>query len=107
MLGVERQRPQSNGSHVPIYILLMRLTCLSFQYHIAVVVSCGMLEIPVNGKIAFSDGTAIGSDANYSCNPGFNLAADENAIRTCQIDGSWSASASTCQSKSMIMGIAC
>ncbi|XP_011409624.1 PREDICTED: CUB and sushi domain-containing protein 1-like [Amphimedon queenslandica] len=59
------------------------------------VVDCGRLQAPMDGSIAFQfDLTTFNSVATYSCNFGFTLIGSAN--RTCQLNGSWSPDAPTC-----------
>ena len=60
-------------------------------------VDCGTLSDPTNGQVDHTSGTTVGQTATYSCNTGYNLVGD--SIRTCQAEGIWSGSASTCQGK--------
>ena len=56
---------------------------------------CGVLDKPSNGNVSLSDGTIMGSVANYSCSAGY--AIEGGATRTCQASGSWSGTAPTCE----------
>ena len=51
---------------------------------------------PENGAVSWTD-TTFQSEANYSCNNGYNLVGEAN--RTCQASGTWSTNASTCIGK--------
>ena len=56
---------------------------------------CGNLTNPANGQVSQAAGTTFGQTAVYSCNTGYNLVGD--STRTCQADGMWSGSETTCQ----------
>ncbi len=60
-------------------------------------VDCGALTDPMNGLVDTSSGTTFMNTATYTCNNGYTLTGD--ATRTCQDNGEWSGSASTCESK--------
>ena len=49
-----------------------------------------------NGSLDVSS-TTLGSEATYSCNPGFTLVGTEVAV--CQADGQWSSQAPVCERK--------
>ena len=61
---------------------------------ILIVVDCGNLTDPANGRVTLTE-TTFGQTATYSCNTGYNLVG--NSTRTCQATGEWSRSAPTCQ----------
>ena len=63
--------------------------CVTFT----LVVDCGVLDNPANGRIDVSQ-TSFGTTATYSCNSGFVLVG--KATRTCQANGKWSGVAPTC-----------
>ena len=62
------------------------------------VVMCPQLHNPGNGSVTLSMDTLEMSTATYSCNFGF-VQIGGNISRTCQVDGSWSGEAPTCQGK--------
>ena len=52
--------------------------------------SCGDLTAPENGIVlyhVYQNGTVVGDTAVFSCNNGYTLNGDENAI--CLSNGSW------------------
>ena len=59
-----------------------------------IVVSCGALANPANGRVSHTGGTTYGQIAYYYCNTGYRLVG--SSTRTCQATGSWSGSAPTC-----------
>ena len=65
------------------------------MYNTLLTVDCGSLPDPANGSVNHTAGTTVGRNATYSCNTGYNLVGD--STRTCQAEGNWSGSASTCQ----------
>jgi len=56
--------------------------------------NCGTLSGPANGTLSAGD-TLFGTTRTFSCNTGYTRVGAETA--TCQEDGTWSASAPTCQ----------
>lgn len=58
-----------------------------------VVNDCGLPPDPLHGSVSLTS-TTVGAVATYSCATGYQLAG--TAKRTCQADGTWSASAPTC-----------
>ena len=60
------------------------------------VFDCGTLDDPENGNVDLSDGTTEGSDATYTCFPGYELKGTD--IRTCSRSG-WSDQKPTCERK--------
>ena len=60
------------------------------------VVTCPALTDPNNGMVNVPNNTFM-SNATYSCNRGHNLT--EDATRTCQANGEWSASVPACNRK--------
>lgn len=66
--------------------------------NLATVFMCPQLQNPGNGSVTLSMDTLEMSTATYSCNFGFVQIAG-NTSRTCQVDGSWSGEAPTCQCK--------
>ena len=63
----------------------------SFPY---VVPGCGSLPDPANGQVTLT-GTTVGSEATYTCNPGYTLWGDQT--RQCRSGGQWSGSEPTCE----------
>ena len=64
-------------------------------YSILIVVDCGTLNDPANGRVSHTPGTTFEQTATYNCNTGYNLVG--SSTRTCQASGAWSGSAPTCQ----------
>ena len=62
---------------------------------ILIVVDCGNLTDPAQGKVNYTSGTTFGQTATYTCNMSYNLVGD--STRTCQATGQWSGSAPTCE----------
>ena len=58
------------------------------------VVNCKELETPTNGK---KDGFhySYGQTIRFKCNPGYHLVG--TAIRTCQANGEWNGTSTTCK----------
>ena len=56
-------------------------------------VQCDFLNAPENGQVILR-GTVVGSEAVYSCFPGFTLTGGDT--RTCQESGEWSGQAPLC-----------
>lgn len=65
-----------------------------FFHNSLTVLQCVDLEDPPNGNVIFS-GSLFGSQANYSCDQGFNLIGV--SMRTCQANELWSGSEPTCE----------
>ena len=59
-------------------------------------ISCPDLPSPSNGRVVLS-GSTLSSNAIYSCNRGFILVGVNR--RVCQVDGTWSGEAPTCNSE--------
>ena len=57
---------------------------------------CGSLLDPTNGQVSFT-ATTEGSEANYTCDTGYDHVGD--SIRTCQSDEQWSGSEPNCDRK--------
>ena len=72
-----------------------QMCCLS------ILVICGtVLTAPTDGSLQYApDGPTQAADVTvtFSCDTDFNLNGDE--VLTCQVDGSWSGSVPTCESK--------
>lgn len=59
---------------------------------------CTALAPPTNGLIAFiSNGNIPGSQTTYACDEGFMLEGSNR--RVCQVDGTWTGTAPTCEGK--------
>ena len=69
-----------------------------FIYFILIVVDCGTLNDPANGRVSHTAGTTFEQTATYSCNTGYNLVG--GSTRTCQASGAWSGNAPTCEGRS-------
>ena len=63
---------------------------------LSLVVDCGDLTSPVNGELMISL-TTYPSNANYSCDSGYNLVGVNQ--RTCTAAGTWTDGEPTCQSE--------
>ncbi|CAI8000473.1 Sushi, von Willebrand factor type A, EGF and pentraxin domain-containing protein 1, partial [Geodia barretti] len=59
-------------------------------------IDCGLLEIPKNGDISFSQGTFFRSVATYNCDAPFQLVG--SVTRVCQSNMEWSGEAPVCES---------
>ena len=66
-----------------------------FTYIMFVAVDCGDLMEPANGAVNLSEGSLVGADATYTCDPSFRLIGTTS--RTCQQNGSWSGEAPVCE----------
>lgn len=64
--------------------------------HLAVVISCGDLPTPPNGKKIGTQHT-FGASAIFSCNPGYVLSG--SAVRECLLSGLWSGDETRCLGK--------
>ena len=79
-------------------ILCLLITLIdSFILLCIIVVDCGPLMDPLNGRVDTLGSTQYLEIANYSCNVGYELIGD--VLRQCQGDGEWSGEEPTCQSK--------
>jgi len=59
-------------------------------------IRCDILSMPSNGRISCSSGTVgVGDTCSFTCNTGYELTGSDT--RTCQSNGSWSGSKSTCE----------
>ena len=74
------------------------------QRHSFQTVDCGALDDPNNGQVSHNE-TTVGSDATYTCDPGFMLIG--NMIRICQASGIWSGDEPVCQSQFRTITVAC
>lgn len=73
------------------------LSCFSFPPHnLTVVISCGDLPAPPNGKKIGSQNT-FGASAIFSCNPGYVLSG--STVRECLLSGLWSGDETRCLGK--------
>ncbi|EDQ85702.1 uncharacterized protein MONBRDRAFT_38713 [Monosiga brevicollis MX1] len=59
-------------------------------------VPCAMVPSIAYGSFISTNNNRYPSTGTFSCETGFALANDDNGVRTCQIDGSWSAEAASC-----------
>lgn len=64
--------------------------------HFTVVISCGDLPTPPNGKKIGTQNT-FGASAIFSCNPGYVLSG--STIRECLLSGLWSGDETCCLGK--------
>ena len=64
--------------------------CFLFSY---IVVNCGRLEDPQNGKVSIAE-TTYNSVATYTCNDSYTLLGDVE--RRCLSSGAWSVATPTC-----------
>ena len=60
-----------------------------------------MLLEPANGAVDMSEGSTVGSEVTYTCDPSFSLRGDES--RTCQPDGSWSGEDPVCEGNHLLV----
>ena len=63
-------------------------------------IQCSVLSTPANGEIVSCSSGRVGvgyegDSCNFTCNTGYELTG--NDTRTCQSDGSWSGSDTTCR----------
>ena len=67
--------------------------------------NCSFLEDPLNGMVTYSPAgdTTCGSDATYSCNPGYELSTSGDVTRYCGEDSLWNGTAKNCSSKKSII----
>lgn len=65
-------------------------------------VECGFLAEPANGTILYTNGTQLGGTATTACDSGHAIAG--TTMRTCQADGTWSGTATTCTPSSCDVG---
>ena len=66
--------------------------------------NCKSLSNPDNGEVKMTNGTQLGSEAIYSCSPGYRLAGD--ATRICGVDENWSGSPPDCTLDAVIGSVA-
>ena len=59
------------------------------------VVVCPNLQDPPNGIVTLSMGTVFESQATYTCSGGFVISSGDDT-RTCEANGEWSGSETTC-----------
>ncbi|XP_078603882.1 P-selectin-like [Branchiostoma floridae x Branchiostoma japonicum] len=66
------------------------VTCIGVQ--------CPVLSNPNNGRMTCDNGSSFRFPENcsFTCDPGYELHVTGNTTRTCQADGTWSASDATC-----------
>ena len=68
-------------------------------------IDCGLLEIPKNGDISFSQGTFFRSVATYNCDAPFQLVG--SVTRVCQGNMEWSGEAPVCECKQSNICLRC
>ena len=67
-------------------------------------VNCGPPPSTANGQ-ANAPSTTLNSEATYQCDPGYELESGSlMEVRTCQADGTWSASIPACNGKCIPYG---
>ena len=64
-----------------------------------IVVDCGFLNDPDNGRVDTSNGTTFGSIATYICNTGYTLSGSQSG--TCKADGHWAPQNSSCHGENL------
>ena len=70
-------------------------------YCLLTAIDCGPQPTPdPNGKIESTEGTSLGDETVYACNPGYTLEGSKTIY--CQNDGTYSDKAPTCQRKQNI-----
>ena len=91
--------PYFSSSSSSIFSLFSFTTPLSFSFacnihslHLAI--NCEILDNPNNGRVEFNS-IAVRSQANYFCNPGYQLIGE--STRICEVNGEWSGQAPFCQ----------
>lgn len=72
------------------------LSCFSSPNNLTVVISCGDLPTPPNGKKIGTQNT-FGASAIFSCNPGYVLSG--STVRECLLSGLWSGDETHCLGK--------
>ena len=63
-------------------------------------INCRNLSNPDNGQVRIINGTLLGSEAIYSCSPGYRL--DGDATRSCEMNENWSGSQPVCSLDAVI-----
>ena len=69
-----------------------------YLFSVSCVVDCGPLDPPLNGFI-FINSTTIGSEAIYTCGPGFAivpLSESGEVTRVCESNGNWTGEEPLC-----------
>ena len=95
---------------------VLLILCVIWSFHSYIVTTPNLTALPVvdcfnltqisSGMISYSgsgestENRPIGTVTTYSCDTGYTLNGDR--IRTCQSDGTWSGSAPTCKSESLL-----
>ena len=93
--------------HICLYYLLLCM-CHMYTNHslsicfLTTVVNCETLSNPANGLVVLT-GVSVGSTADYTCNPGYELVGV--AQRMCEMNREWSGEAPTCESMYMYICI--
>ena len=62
-----------------------------------IVIDCGPLTDPDNGRVYTSPGTIFGNIATYTCDTGYTLSGSQS--RSCGADGNWTFSEPLCERK--------
>lgn len=63
-------------------------------FFVSIVVTCGLLGDPANGKVELLSGVELGDSVKYSCDLGYQLVGE--AKRQCSKDGTWSGEEPVC-----------
>ena len=66
--------------------------CFKLQY--LIVIDCGFLNDPDNGRVDTSNGTTFGSIVTYICSTGYTLSGSQSG--TCRADGHWTLQNPSC-----------
>ena len=86
-----------------VAILCLAPVTLSFlltHTHTHTAIDCGPLDEPSDGYITYSESTALGSVAQYSCDFGYTLEPSlAPPFRTCTSSGEWDSVARSCTRK--------
>jgi len=79
--------------------IYMYVQCYQTRYIYIFIVACPLLTNPDNGAITCSPGDdkvpSYEDTCSFTCNTGYELAGSDT--RTCQSNGSWSGSDSSCE----------
>ena len=80
------------------FVLIMSQLSMQFLFsNMSLVVDCGSLPNPLNGRVDTSSGTVFERIATYRCDTGYNLAGP--MTRSCGSGGSWTSNEPVCQRK--------